>query len=237
MNSYLAFERPETWARDILGPDLLTYMTQAQDRGEALRSTDLHAIAADKATRLTVKDDHVFIHIMERVSDEDLEAERLRLIAADSTLQKRDAFGEAGDLNILRQREAAVVELPVREFLGYTADEESQPGAREQIAFLRSLCDVDEAERQFVSQVKSDPSLISRELVAGGFGVFTRDDLFGFIGRRVSDPDEVTSLVGHVEKTDNTLRMVSADTAAPLFTTVSQLKLEQRVREQAVELC
>ena len=236
LESYLAFERPETWARDILGPDLLTYMTQAQDRGEPLRATDLHAIAADKATRLTVRDDRVFIHIMERLSDEDLEAERLRLIAADPTLQKRDAFGEARDLNILRQREATVVELPVGEFLGYTAGEESKQGAREQIAFLRSLCGVEDAETQFVSQVKSDPSLVSRELVAGGFGVFTRDDLFGFVARRVSDPAEVTSLVGHVEKTDGTLRMLSADTAAPLFTTVSQLELEQRVRAQAIEL-
>jgi ATP-dependent exoDNAse (exonuclease V) alpha subunit len=236
LESYLAFEGPETWARDILGPDVLTYMTQAQDRGEALRATDLHAIAADKATRLTVKDDRVFIHIMERLSDEELEAERLRLIAADPTLQKRDAFGEAKDLNILRQREATVVELPVCEFLGYMAGEESQPGVREQVAFLKSLCGVEEAERRFASQLRGDPSLVSRELVAGGFGVFTRDDLFGFIGRRVSDPAEVTSLVGHVEKTDSTLRMLSADTAAPLFTTVSQLELEERVRAQAIEL-
>jgi hypothetical protein len=89
---------------------------------------------------------------------------------------------------------------------------------------------LEEAEMQFITQVKDDPSLVSRELVAGGMGVFTRDDLFGFIAGRVSDPAEVTSLVGHVEKTDNTLRMLSADTAAPLFTTASLLELEERVR-------
>jgi len=96
---------------------------------------------------------------------------------------------------------------------------------------MRRLDEREEAETQFVARVKNDPSLVSRALVADGLGVFTRDDLFGFIGRRVSDPAEVTFLVGYVEKQDTTLRMLSADRAAPIFSTKKLVELERALRQ------
>jgi hypothetical protein len=234
---YLAFENPHSWATDLVVPRLREYMEEAQARGEGLRWSDMHLIAAQSAVRL--EHDHntgaLFVRIMER-QKEGVGGEQSRET-------KLDGFGEPMEARarVQREMETPAIAIEREDLIGVQPDaherSEVHQGYMARAAFISTeFMDAVQAEHDFIAHVKQDPGLVSREVVAGGDAVFSRSDLDRFLGARISDADTLSEVSQHVEQRDGSLRMLSAETEHPLYTTAAQQTLEERVVAKATAL-
>ncbi|MFZ1124202.1 MAG: AAA family ATPase [Candidatus Baltobacteraceae bacterium] len=117
---------------------------------------------------------------------------------------------------------------------GTLAERAQQAQAERRRAWLTLLGDVAESEREVAELLEKDPGRVTRDIVAGGSATFTLDDVDRWTCSRLSDygPDWAE----HVLRADPTIRVRSADTEHPLFTTDQQLELETRVFAKASRL-
>ena len=230
-----AFDSPEKYV-ERCGAEVVDYLREVDQRGGRWRAGDIHLIAARRSARIDPIDaKRIRLRLMRWLTKDEIAAKRSELIAADPALQKRAAFGESIE-PVDHQEEVGHLTVPISDFLGLGSDGKRDPFAAQTFAFMRSLPSVEEAEAQFVDEVRHDVSLVSRELVENGLGVFTRDDIAHFIGQRVSDPFTVENLADLVETRDKTLHVLTADTEHPSYCTVRQLELQQRTMKSAREL-
>lgn len=234
-HDYLAFEDPRSWASDVVVPRLREYVEEAQARGEALRWSEMHLIAAQSAVRLErdPASGALLIRVMEREREGRVEGRERTL----------DGFGEPlpSRERLQRESDAPAMVIATDDLIGPT------PGSEERVERHREheqrrvfveerFRNATEAEREFIAGVERDPGLVSRAIVANGQAVFSRSDLDRYLAERISDADELAQVSQQVEQRDGSLRMLSADTEHPLYTTAGQLTLEERVAAKATSL-
>ena len=230
-----AFDSPEKYV-ERCGAEVVDYLRDVAQRRGQWRAGDVHLIVARRSARIEPIDaERVRLHLMRWLTKDEMTAKRAELIAADPALQKRAAFGESVE-PVDHQEEIGQLTVPISSFLGFGSDGKRDQYETRALAFMRSLPSVEEAEAQFVEEVRHDVSLVSRELVENGLGVFTRDDIAHFIGQRVSDPFTVENLADLVETQDKTLHVLTADTEHPSYCTIRQLELQQHTMKSAQEL-
>jgi hypothetical protein len=113
------------------------------------------------------------------------------------------------------------------------AERAEQAQAQGRRAWL-ALGNVAQSEREVAELLEKDPGRVTRDIVAGGWATFTVDDVDRWTCSRLSDygPDWEE----HVLRYDPTIRVRSADTEHPLFTTEQHLELETRVFAKASRL-
>ena len=234
---YLVFEDPRSWATDVVVPRLREYIEEAQARAEQMRWADMHLIAAQSAVRLD--QDRETGAILVRVLERENEGDGSRA----GRDVKLDGFGEPIELRARKQREmdAPAIAIDREDLIGVEPDIHERIEVyrvyEERKAFVGAqFMDAVHAEHDFIAQVKRDPGLVSREIVAGGEAVFSRSDLDRFLGERITDADALADVSQHVEQHDGSLRMLSADAEHPLYTTVAQQTLEERVVAKATAL-
>jgi len=244
---YVGYESAESWARDVVAPRIRETIAIAEERGETPRWADIHAIAATFGTRIEKTEDGAFaIQMMERAEGEgdhsvghDLDHD---LDERTEAAQRLDAFGEPIPERTVTQRASAepAIVLSREDLIGpaplVDASQHERRVYERRDAWLDSYADVEQSEADFIAQVRGNPSLISREIVAGGEAAFTRGDIDAFLGDRISDADTIDKLSQYVERHDDTLVMLSADAEHPLFTTKAQLALEREVERKATLL-
>ncbi|MGA8474530.1 MAG: AAA family ATPase [Candidatus Cybelea sp.] len=234
---YLVFEDPRSWATDVVAPRLREYIEEAQGRGEQIRWADMHVIAAQSAVRL--EQDRETGAIMVRVLERQKEGEGSRAVRE----VKLDGFGEPMEPRARMQREMDALPIAIdrEDLIGIGPDIheriEVYRAYEERKTFIGAqFMDAVHAEHDFIAQVKRDPGLVSREIVAGGEAVFSRSDLDRFLGARISEADTLAEVSQYVEQHDGSLRLLSVDTEHPLYTTVAQQTLEERVVAKATAL-
>jgi hypothetical protein len=231
---YLAFESPQSWARDIVAPRLRECIEQAQSRDERPQWADLHLVAAQHATRLDrdTETGAIMVRLMEPSQGE----------GGHSAGLTRDEFGEPVPARQAHQREAvtAPIAIQLEDLIGAPPAESERPEVQSQYGvrkeFVEHYLDVTGAEHEFIERIRLDPALVSREIVNGGEAVFSRADIDRYLGARATDADTLCELSQYVEQHDSTLRMLSADTEHPIYTTAAQQTLEQRVAAKATAL-
>ncbi|MHB8355390.1 MAG: AAA family ATPase [Vulcanimicrobiaceae bacterium] len=216
VGDYADFETPESWVEQVLEPKLRDVLTRAKERNEPFAWADLHAVAARYGVRLEespVGAYQLAARIRERVEPGKAgEPGKDRTVPIDGFEYKPPLEPRARDTEIV---------LPIR--LAGLA--KTLPQNR-----YRSL---EAAETEFAQRVWTDASYVSRQLVADGQAVFSREDVDRYLAARVTDPAMVVALSERVEQHDDTLRVLSPDTANPLYTTAAHLALADEVAEMA----
>ena len=241
---YVGFENATSWARDVVAPSIREAIATAEERGEQARWADLHALTATYGTRIERTEGGAFaIKMMERTEGEGNAVEPGDNVdERTDAAQRLDAFGELIPERTVTQRASAepAIVLSSEDLIGpapsIDASERERHVYKQREAWLDSYADVAQSEADFIAAVREDSSLISREIVASGEAAFTRGDIDTFLANRISDADTIDDLSQYVERHDNTLVMLSADTEHPLFTTKAQLELEREVERKATLL-
>ncbi|MHB8704015.1 MAG: AAA family ATPase [Candidatus Tyrphobacter sp.] len=90
---------------------------------------------------------------------------------------------------------------------------------------------VDQAEADFIEKVKADPDYVARRIVAES-STMDRDDFIRLLDDWISDVSTVEELADLVER-EADLKIVSADTKTPLYSTNKQYELESRLVDHA----
>jgi hypothetical protein len=233
-HDYAAFESPQSWATDVVAPRLREYLAEAQARSEDPRWSDMHLIAAQSAVRLERNEatGELMVRVMERVNEGGGSQE--------GRAQKRDEFGEPMQDRERRAREVdtPAIAIPMEDLVGVApeANARDERAYEQRQSFVEKFVDAPAAEENFIVQIKHDPGLVSREIVNGGEAVFSRADIDRFLGARISDATTLAEVSQIAEMRDGSLRMLSADTEHPLYTTAAQQTLEERVVAKAAAL-
>ncbi len=213
VGDYEAFETPMSWVEQVLEPKLRDVLVRAEERNEPFAWADLHAVAARYGVRLEespVGAYPILARIRERVEPgkDRIESEAVPVAPDKATLPEA------------RSRDTEIV-LPIR------LDELANAFPQNRYRSLEA------AETEFAARVRADASYVSRQIVAEGQAVFSREDIDRYLAARVTDPGMVVALSEHVERYDDTLRVLSPDAANPLYATTAQLALEREVAELA----
>ncbi len=266
VGDYREYETVESWAAAEVEAPIREYLEEAQARGEQLRWSDVHLIVARAGGRLERDTETRGLRVrwMERAAERVALDERERKALVELAREHRywrDSYGHnpewlpAKQYDLLRNEMASrgdhvrerpprqeestlpVIALDRESLTGKRPSEESEQGVwGHRVAWLAEYQDPTLAEREFVGQVLRSPGVVSREIVAGGKALFSRDDIDEFLGARISDPESLSHLSQHVEERDSSLVMLSADVQWPLFTTRAQQKLEENVAAKARSL-
>lgn len=211
LGDYEGYENAKSWSEAVISE--INEKADASDAaGIAPTWADAHLVAANSNARLRreIKKDgaeRYFLDLYERIPDDERE-----------TLTSTDEHGEATTIEGRSVRATGVsVEI----------DRDDLPPA---YAYLT----VDEAEEDFASRVKAEPSLVSRTLTEiEGRGTFTRADIDRYIAARITEPERIEELSTYCEREDKSIEIISADTANPLFVRTETKALETRVAERA----
>jgi len=247
------FHSAETWARNVVTPAIGKALARYQEQGQPMQAADVHVVAAAYGTRVqSTADGRLAVTVMERVPEGEREAEAARIKREQPELLRRDEFGELADANVAKFRAKETIVLDVRDAAGHStlpaerwlaASTFERKAERERVAraaLLSDLPSIEAAEATFAAAVWRDPGMISREIVDLGQSTFTRDDIFGALGKRLTDEETIYDLYAHIEAHDKTLRVVGSDRAPhevtgadaeqPLMSTAEHLALEDDVR-------
>lgn len=255
---YREHETPQSWAAAEIDKPIRDYLAEARSRNEAPRWVDMHLITAAAGGRLERSEGgQLQVRWMERASDrvtlDEGERRALGELARDNRGWKK-ALLEHGDWlyrkqydalrgemqvrgdtmrerpSLVRDSDTPVVVLDHESLAGPLSARKSDYEARERrLKWLDNYRTPIDAEREFATALRRDPGLVSRELVASGDALFTREHIDNFIGKRNSDPDVLTELSQHVEQSDGSLRILGVDADLPIYTTEAELSLEERV--------
>ena len=100
--------------------------------------------------------------------------------------------------------------------------------------WIADLGDVTRAEVKALEVVHHDPGRISRDLVANGAATFTAADVNEWCVERVTA--DWLDLSDFAQRSDPTIKLLSADTQTPLYTTLAHEALKASGFDRATEL-
>ena len=113
-------------------------------------------------------------------------------------------------------------------------EREEHAAALQRRVWIADLGDVTRAEVEALEVVHQDPGRISRDLVANGAATFTAADVYEWCAERVTA--DWLELSDFAQRSDPTIKLLSADTQTPLYTTLAHEALEAFVFDRATEL-
>ena len=113
-------------------------------------------------------------------------------------------------------------------------EREEHAAALQRRVWIADLGDVTRAEVEALEVVHHDPGRISRDLVANGAATFTAADVDEWCAERVTA--DWLDLSDFAQRSDPTIKLLSADTQTPLYTTLAHEALEAFVFDRATEL-
>src|SRR2546423_5524812 len=204
------------------------YLDRCTDRGEKPLASDIHIIAARLTTRVEgVVDGKLTVRLMERA-----EKATLRSTVTDDFGEQREPMARwipTDTLIVLDEKRIA--RSPLDEYAAKALPNEwlvqSHAKAVERRAFLLGIGSLDEAEAESLRVITEDPGRVTRDIVFGqGQANFTADDVDALIATHITDGWE--DATDRVLREDKTLRILSADTASPLYTIEQQKNLTEK---------
>lgn len=259
LGDYQEYETAHSWAAAEVETPIREYLEKVNAHNEIPRWVDLHLIAARAGGSLErgEREGQLQVRWLERASDrvelDDSEQRALSELSREHRgwrkvhvehgdwLYRKQYDALRGEMTVrgdeLRERPSLVVDadtpvipLDLGSLVGPKPERvEDYDAWQQRLGWLSEYRSPAEGEQDFARALRRDPGLVSRELVAGGDAMFTRQDIDEFIGHRISDPDVLSGLSQLVEERDGSLRMLGVDAELPIFTTAGQLSLEERV--------
>jgi AAA domain/Relaxase/Mobilisation nuclease domain len=238
-DDYSTHESPETWVRDVLSVRLGDTMRAAQDRGEPIYQADLHRVAHESNARLR-RDDagRIEVAIWQRIPED----EQPKIV-----VDLPDSLGDS-PTRLVRTRDTGIrVILDPRDAAGWSTTEATdQPKYRDMVerprterldALSKNFLDVAAAEEQLIQAIEYDPDLVVRSCEEDE-AAFTRSAIDRYLAKRITDPGgyEIARLSEQIENESKLLKIISADTRNPLYTTTHIEQIEKEVHAMALEL-
>jgi AAA domain/Relaxase/Mobilisation nuclease domain len=207
---------------------LREYLDRCTDRGEKPLASDIHIIAARLTARVEgVVDGKLTVRLMERA-----EKGTVRSSSTDDfrdTRERTAHWAPTDTLIVLDERRIA--HSPLDDYTAKTQPNEwlvkAHAKAIERRAFLLGIGSLDEAEAEYRHVIAEDPGRVTRDIVFGqGQANFTADDVDALLATHITDGWEDET--DRVLREDTTLRILSADTASPLYTIEQQKDLTEK---------
>jgi len=218
----------ERYVDTTVGPRLQVALDLARQRGRAPDWATLHAVVArygceldaDTEGSVIVRD----VGVGELRLAHDKERRELRLELKAQGIEDGEIDQRVSELR------AEHIKAETSERLG-----KRQEGAtvalravlRDDLGDMPRFQSVDEAERDVIERISCDPGIVLRDVTAQS-STFAREDVDLWLASRFSDPSEIERLGDRVVR-DESVRMLSADTAQPLMTTTEVLAIEDRL--------
>jgi hypothetical protein len=222
----------ERYVDTAVGPRLQVALDLSRQRGRAPDWATLHAVAArygceldaDTEGRVIVRD----VGVGELRLAHDKERRELRQVLKARGIEDGEIEQRVAELRAEHIKEETSERMGKRQEGATVALRSVLPDDLRDMPRFQST---DEAERDVIERILHDPGIVLRDVTAQS-STFAREDVDLWLASRFSDPSEIERLGDRVVRHES-VRMLSADTAQPLMTTIEVLAIEDRLDSDA----